>query len=121
MTRIPAGQRRRSSSPVTSATSAPSRISPSEVTAGVHTRSGIVMMALINAVFLVGKPTEYSNPPAADLNGASQPVQQLMGGAGPVGPDQQPPPKRRRDLGDGPGQDVDVVPGVITAGVARPQ
>jgi Transposase DDE domain group 1 len=55
-----AGQRRRSISPVTSATSAPSRISPSEVIAGVHTRSGMVVMALVNAVFLIGKPTEYS-------------------------------------------------------------
>ena len=41
-------------------------------------------------------------PTAADLGWAGQPVQQLMGGAGPVGPDQQPPPIRRRDLGDGP-------------------
>src|SRR5215207_4826914 len=70
---------------------------------------------------LGGEADRVLQPTAADLNGASQPVQQLMGGAGPVGPDQQPPPKRRRDLGDGPGQDVDVVPGVITAGVARPQ
>jgi hypothetical protein len=61
ITRIPAGQRRRSSSAVTSATSAPSRISPSVVIAGVQTRSGIVVMALVNAVFLVGKPTEYSS------------------------------------------------------------
>jgi len=58
MTRIPAGQRRRSSSPVTSATSAPSRISPSAVTAAVHPRSGMVVMALVSAVFLVGKPIE---------------------------------------------------------------
>jgi hypothetical protein len=46
---------------VTSATAAPSRISPSLVIAGVHTRSGIVVMAMVNAVFLVRKPTEYSN------------------------------------------------------------
>jgi hypothetical protein len=44
-----------------------------------------------------------------------------MGGAGPIGTNQQPPPIRRRDLGDGPGQDVDVVPGVIAAGIARSQ
>jgi hypothetical protein len=31
------------------------------VIAAVHTCSGMVVMALVNAVFLVGKPTEYSN------------------------------------------------------------
>src|SRR5829696_2262390 len=61
MTRIPAGQRRKSSTPVTSATSAPSRTAPSAVIAGIQACSGIVVMALVNAVFLVGKPIEYSS------------------------------------------------------------
>jgi hypothetical protein len=60
ITRIPSGQPDRSISPVTSATSACSRSSPCEVTAGVHARAGSRAIALITAAFLVGNPTEYS-------------------------------------------------------------
>src|SRR5215216_7673374 len=44
-----------------------------------------------------------------------------MGGAGPISPNQQAAPRCRRDLGDRPGQHVNVVPGVVGAGVAWPQ
>ena len=59
MTRIPAGQRVRSSRPVISATSAPSRISPSASTAGVHALSGTRLMAS-RTWSVTGNPTEYS-------------------------------------------------------------
>jgi hypothetical protein len=71
-----------------------------------------MVMALVRAVFLVGKPTEYSRPWIWLWLG--EPVQQLVGGAGPVGPNQQPATIDRRDLRDGPAaQQIDVVPGMV--------
>ena len=72
-------------------------------------------MALVSAVFLVGKPTEYSSRRPRTWRWTGQPVQQLMGGAGPVGTNQQVPAMTGRDLGDGPAQHLDVVPGMVGA------
>jgi len=47
-----------------------------------------------------------------------QPVQQLVGGAGAVGGDEQVVPPGWRDLGDGPPQQRDVVGGVVGPGGA---
>src|SRR5215207_6829703 len=61
MTRIPAGHAVRSSSPVSSATSAPSRASPWASSAGVHARAGSRSVASwIAGPLWVGNPIEYS-------------------------------------------------------------
>jgi hypothetical protein len=44
-----------------------------------------------------------------------------MGGAGTIGTDQQPPAMSRGDLGDGPGQHVNVIIGMIRSCVPGPQ
>src|SRR5215212_8550715 len=70
---------------------------------------------------LGGEADRVLQPAAADLGWTGQPVQQFMGGAGPVGTNQQVPAMTGRDLGDRPAQHIDVVPGVVAAGVTRPQ
>jgi hypothetical protein len=100
MTRIPSGHPDRSNRSVISTTSACSPTSPSAVTAGVHTFAGSWAIALVTAVFLVGKPTEYST---------RRPRSWLR------------PAMLRGDLCDRSAQHLDVVTGMIAARVAGPQ
>jgi len=48
------------------------------------------------------------------------PGQQFVGGASTVGGDEQVAPPRRWDLGDGPGQQLDVIISVVRVGGAGP-
>jgi hypothetical protein len=58
--------------------------------------------------------------PAGGAVEALDPGQQLVGGASAVGGDQQVAPPPGGHGGDGPGQQGDVVTGVVGPGIARP-
>lgn len=107
----PVGHRRRSTSPVVSATLAPSRGSPSASSAVCHADSDTWWMASWTVIpWWTGNPIEYSSwrPPQPTL--VVQPVQQLVGGAGGVGADQRLATVGRGDLADRLPKDGDVVP-----------
>ncbi len=98
---------------MTSATSAPSRTSPSAVTADVHAASGSCVIALGQRHVLGREADRVLQAAATDLTLEAQPIQQLVGGAGPVRPDQQVSAVPGRDLRDGPAKDIYVVPGMV--------
>ena len=70
---------------------------------------------------MIANPTEYSTLRPRTLPCSVEPVQQLVGGAGAVGADQQLPAVGGGDLGDRVGEHLDVVGGGVRPGVPGAQ
>ena len=105
ITRIPPGQSVRSSSPVSSATSSPSRTPLSASLAGLHAWSGSRLMASRTGTLTANPRCTRPDVRGPDL--VAQPVQQLMRSTRAVAMDQQMLAVSRRDLGDRFGEDLD--------------
>jgi hypothetical protein len=119
MTRITSGQPDRSSSPVSSATCAPSRTPPSAPSAGGQAEVGSAPMAARSGSRSTSRWSTPRPAPLAALLG--QPVQHCVRGSGGVAAHQQMPAMRGGDLRDRFGQHHEVVGGGVRPGVARPQ
>src|SRR5699024_11684893 len=66
-----------------------------------------------------GEPDRVLHPSTTNAVLLGNPVQQVVGGAGAIGANQQITPMRGGDLGDRLAQDVDVIGGGVRSGVAR--